>query len=210
MTLAKLANGLANSRQESAMSRVGSVFLNQEKPFLMEQMMLGPSPTKMNAVKGSFLALLTLALVPACGHMRYIAGTTIPATETNQEIINTIEQYRMLLMEKNVDGLILLASNKYFEDGGTPDPSDDYGYDGLQKILNSRLQRVQSIRYDIRYRHIWFDSHGHAIVDAFLSGAFELEGEVGDRYRRISDYHRFVLERSTAGGTAKWKFLAGM
>jgi len=154
------------------------------------------------------LALSTVGF--GCGHGRYFAGTTIPATEINQEIVNTIEEYRARLIEKNVDGLLLLASEKYFEDGGTPRSNDDYGYAGLAKILGSRLQRVESIRYDIQYKSINVGKDGRAEVEAFLSGAFELQGETGEHYRRISDFHRFVLERSTNGGSSKWKFLAGM
>lgn len=159
------------------------------------------------------LFLLGLGLVAAglgCGHGGYLPGTTIPATETNREIVETIEEYRMRLMDRNVEGLLLLASEKYFEDGGTPEPNDDYGYSGLAEILGSRLQRVQSIRYEIQYKSIKFGSDGHAEVEAFLNGAFELQGEAGERYRRVSDFHRFVLERATGGGTAKWKFLSGM
>jgi hypothetical protein len=155
---------------------------------------------------GPMLALVGLG----CGHGRYLPGTTIPATDTNREIIETVEEYRVRLMEKNVEGLLLLASEKYFEDGGTPQPKDDYGYAGLASLLGSRLQRVESIRYDIQYKSITIGSDGRAEVVAFLNGAFELQGEVGDRYRRVSDFHRFILERATSGGTAKWKFISGM
>jgi len=156
--------------------------------------------------------MLVLALWGAgmgCGHRHYLPGTTIIANDTNREIIDTIEEYRMRLAGKNVDGLLLLASEKYFEDGGTPQSNDDYGYSGLATILTGRLQRVESIRYDIQYKHISIGVDGRAVVEAFLSGAFELQGEVGERYRRVNDFHRFVLERST-GGTSKWKFVSGM
>ena len=36
-------------------------------------------------------------------------------------------------MERNVDGLLVLASPRYFEDSGTPRSDDDYGYDGLER-----------------------------------------------------------------------------
>jgi hypothetical protein len=160
--------------------------------------------------KRLFFGLALLAVGIGCGHGNYLAGTTIPATDANREIIETIEEYRMRLMEKNVEGLLLLASEKYFEDGGTPEPNDDYGYAGLATILRGRLQRVESIRYDIQYKKIRVGSDGRAEVEAFLSGAFELQGEAGERYRRVSDFHRFILERATDGGSAKWKFLSGM
>jgi hypothetical protein len=164
----------------------------------------------MNAAKNVLLALLAMSTVLGCAHGEYLPGTTIPATDTNRDILATIENYRARLVEKNVDGLLLLASDKYFEDSGTPQSNDDYGYAGLANVLTGRLQRVESIRYDIQYKSIRIDGDGRAQVEAFLSGAFELQGEAGDRYRRVNDYHRFVLERSTVGGSSKWKFVSGM
>jgi hypothetical protein len=165
----------------------------------------------MNSARLLLSSLVLFAAGLGCGHAPYLSGTTVPDTEINREIIDTIEAYRMRLVEKNVEQLLLLASEKYFEDGGTPRTNDDYGYDGLAEILRGRLQRVESIRYDIQYKRIHMRPDGRAEVEAFLNGAFELQGgEVGDRYRRVSDYHRFVLEPSNSGGSAKWKFVAGM
>ena len=44
-------------------------------------------------------------------------------------------------------------------------------------------------------------------VEAFLNGAFELQGEDGEHYHRVNDRHLFVLERTTNN---KWRFLTGM
>jgi len=164
----------------------------------------------MTTGKPIYLGLALTLLGIGCGHGNFLPGTTIPATDANREVISTIEEYRLRLLEKNVEGLLLLASQKYFEDSGTPQPNDDYGYAGLSTILGSRLQRVQSIRYDIQYKKIKIGGDGRAEVEAFLSGAFELQGEAGERYRRVSDFHRFVLERSDDGGSSKWRFLSGM
>jgi hypothetical protein len=108
-------------------------------------------------MKTSKLGTLLVLLVTVglgCGHGRYLPGTTIVASDTSREILNTIEEYRTKLMEKDVDGLLLLASDKYFEDGGTPQANDDYGLDGLAAILRGRLQRVESIRYEIQYKSL--------------------------------------------------------
>ena len=164
----------------------------------------------MNSAKHTLLLFAVLAGWAGCGHGRLLAGTNILDTEDNRRIVETVEEYRARLVQKDVDGLLLLASEKYFEDGGTPQANDDYGYSGLATILGSRLQRVESIRYDIQYKSIKMGKDGRAEVEAFLSGTFELQGEVGERFRRVNDYHRFVLERATDGGSAKWKFLSGM
>ncbi len=168
--------------------------------------MLIPCKRRMTTSRLGALAVVFATAIAGCGHTRFLAGTTIPATEDNLAVVETVEQYRACLIEKNIDGLLLLASKRYFEDGGTPQANDDYGYDGLRQILTSRLGRVQSLRYDIEYQRVTVRGD-QAEVDAFLNGAFELQSETGERYRRVNDRHRFVLERTSNN---KWRFLNGM
>ena len=125
-----------------------------------------------------------------------VGGTTVADTEDNRAVLETIEQYRQRLVEKNVEGLLLLASDRYFEDSGTPSAVDDYGYEGLKFVLANRLTRLRSIRYDIQYRSAKVEQT-RAEVEVFLSGAFEIIGESRDSYRRIGDHHRFVVSGLT-------------
>src|SRR5436190_242015 len=140
-----------------------------------------------------------------CAHTDFFPGTTIPRNEDNIKIIETVEQYRRRMLEHNIDGLLVLASQSYFEDSGTPRSDDDYGYEGLKQVLATKLKMVKSLRYEIEYRNITV--HGNeANVEVFLDGSFELAAESGDRYRRVNDYHRFVLEHEND----HWKFVRGM
>ena len=141
----------------------------------------------------------------ACAHTDYFPGTTILRTEDNVKIVETLEQYRRRLLEHNVDGLLVLASQTYFEDSGTPRSDDEYGYEGLKQVLGNKLKLVKSLRYEIEYRNITVKGN-RAEVEVFLDGSFELAAEAGDRYRRVNDYHRFVLEREND----QWKFVRGM
>ena len=152
------------------------------------------------------VSLLIWGTVAGCAHREYFPGTTIVRSDENRKIIETVEKYRQRLLTRNTVGLLALASQKYFEDSGTPRSDDDYGYDGLKKVLEVRLQRVKSLRYEIEYRNIRVTGD-QAEVEVFLDGSFELAAaEAGDRYRRVNDYHRFLLERESD----EWKFLAGM
>jgi hypothetical protein len=155
----------------------------------------------------AFLAFMAVAPLGAggCAHEEYFAGTTIPRNEQNRKIIETVEQYRQRLLARNVEGLLVLASDKYFEDSGTPRSDDDYGNEGLTAVLANQLKRVKSMRYEIEYRTIKITGP-HAEVEVFLDGSFELGADAGDRYRRVNDYHRFVLEQKGD----EWKFLSGM
>src|SRR3954466_12823383 len=105
----------------------------------------------------SALALSVAGGAVGCGHPDYFPGTTIPRTEQNRKIVETVEQYRRRLLERNIEGLLVLASDKYFEDSGTPRSDDDYGYEGLRQVLTTKLQRVKAMRYEIEYRNIRVD-----------------------------------------------------
>jgi hypothetical protein len=178
--------------------------------FAMGTKSINTDETKAKALRlGAWLALaLTVGLLTtACAHEDFFPGTTILRTEQNRKIVETIEQYRKRLLEHNVEGLLVLASDKYFEDSGTPRSDDDYGYDGLRSVLTTQLKRVKSMRYEIEYRNIKLTGK-RAEVEVFLDGSFELSADAGDRYRRVNDYHRFVLEHEDDAD--KWKFLSGM
>jgi hypothetical protein len=132
-------------------------------------------------------------------------GTSIAATDENRTILEVVEQYRQRLVQKNVNGVLVLASKRYFEDSGTPRADDDYGIDGLRGVLERQLSRVKTIRYEIEYRKLSVTGN-RAELEAYLNGSFELESQSGDRYRRVSDFHRFVLEHEGE----HWRFLSGM
>jgi len=173
----------------------------------MPRMIRSQGTCRRGALVATTLAVVAVGgLGSGCAHRDYYPGTEIVRSEENRKIIETIEEYRRRLMQHNVVGILALASSKYFEDSGTPRSDDDYGYEGLKKVLETQLPRVKSLRYDIEYRNIRV-SGDQAEVEVFLDGAFEIAApEAGDRYRRVNDYHRFVLEEEND----KWKFLSGM
>ena len=163
--------------------------------------------SKMRARNQLLAAAATLLMVATvgCAHTDYFVGTKILRNEENIKIIETVEQYRRRMLEHNIDGLLVLASQTYFEDSGTPRSDDDYGYEGLKQVLSSKLKLVKSLRYEIEYRNITVRGN-RADVEVFLDGSFELAAEAGDRYRRLNDYHQFTLERENE----QWKFVRGM
>jgi hypothetical protein len=168
--------------------------------------------SRQHARSGSATAMAVVALAlgasvaAGCAHREYFPGTEIVRSEENRKIIETVEEYRRRLMQRNVVGLLALASPRYFEDSGTPRSDDDYGYDGLKRVLEKQLPRVKSLRYDIEYRNIRVTGT-EAEVEVFVDGSFEIAApEAGDRYRRVNDYHRFLLAKEGD----EWKFLGGM
>lgn len=166
---------------------------------LLHRLLISSLPVVALCLAGTFGSV-------GCAHETNLPGTTVPDTPANRAILETVETYRTRLVERNVSGLLLLASKNYFEDSGTPQADDDYGYEGLREILTHRLGRLKSIRYQIRYKAVKVQGK-KAHVEVLIDGSFELTAEVGDQYRRVSDFHEFVMEEAA---DSKWKFVSGM
>lgn len=96
---------------------------------------------------------LLLSLALGCASSR-IPNTDVPDTSENRDVIAFCERYRRAVESRDARALLAMASPRYFEDGGTPDGSDDYGLDGLQRLLTAWADEVNEVRYEIRYRRV--------------------------------------------------------
>jgi hypothetical protein len=85
-----------------------------------------------------------LALVLAGCATTKIPNTDVADTRENQEIIQFAERYRRAVEQRDVRVLVSLAAPNYFEDGGTPTGDDDYGIDGLRRLLSTWAESVRS------------------------------------------------------------------
>ena len=99
------------------------------------------------------LSGLLLSFAVGCATSR-IPNTDVRDTSENRDIIAFCERYRRAVETRDARALLAMASPRYFEDGGTPDGSDDYGLDGLQRLLTAWADEVNEVRYEIRYRRI--------------------------------------------------------
>ncbi len=144
-----------------------------------------------------------------CARKQNLPGTTVQDTPENRAVLDTIEKYRERLMARNIEGLLVLASKDYFEDSGTPRADDDYGYEGLKVVLAGRLARLKNLRYQIRYYTVRMMTTKKVEVDVYIDGSFEIgSSEVGERYRRVNDNHRFIMARENI--ESDWRFVSGM
>ena len=178
--------------------------------------------------------LVTLLTSLGCATGR-IPNTDLPDTSENRSIVTFCERYRHAVESRDARALLSLASPRYFEDGGTPAGDDDYGYDGLQRLLAAWSEEVRQVRYEMRYRRISIDPQDapRAHVDFTFTGSYTLRRpggapttgrdgpalridpvrdaapteRVDDEvwFRRVAD-NRIELER--IGG--EWRITAGM
>lgn len=177
-------------------------------------------------------ALLAL-LTSGCATGR-IPNTDLPDTSENRGVVNFCERYRRAVEAKDARTLLTLASPEYYEDAGTPRGEDDYGFEGLQRLLTAWVDDVREVRYEIRYRRIAVDPDhpNRVLVDFTYSSSYTLRRPdaliAGDRgvsalhidpvrntatvrqddevwYRRVAD-NRLELERNGE----EFRILSGM
>ncbi len=149
-----------------------------------------------------FMALLLL--LSACHTISYIPGTKVADTKANRDIVQRIEEYRLAMQERDAPKLLAMAHPNYYEDSGTPVGSDDYGYPGLKRVLDTRLPAIRALRYALQIRNITLEGK-RATVDIRYDVSFQIATELGDRWTRKQDDKRMELEYD--GG--RWLFLSG-
>jgi hypothetical protein len=155
------------------------------------------------------LTWVSLPLLPvlalACAHQR-IPGTRVPDTAENREVMAVLEKLQAAMQARDVAGIVPLVSPKYFEDNGTPDPTDDYGYGELKdKILPESFAVAAEM-------HVSFDVHdirvegekAHADIRYDSRARLELpSGTLWDSHR---EFNRVVFAREDGA----WRIVSGL
>jgi hypothetical protein len=140
--------------------------------------------------------LLGLLLLTS-GCASTIANTDVKDTAVNRQVLDFMERYRVAVNDRDVGKILAMTSPTYLDDMGTPDGSDDLDFDRLREHLAEWSERVEDIRYDIRYRRVTYEL-GRIYVEFTYRASFEVAvpgEERGKWSRRIGD-HRAVLIRN--------------
>jgi hypothetical protein len=158
----------------------------------------------MNRLVMTLGTLLVLGCV-GCATVATIPGTKVVDTKANREILEVLERYRHALEERDATTLLSLAHPNYYEDSGTPNGNDDYGYDGLRDVLSKRMSALKTVRYNIEYRRVAIEGR-HAQVEIRYDASFQIATEMGDRWERKMNDKRLELENDGK----RWLIIAGM
>ena len=164
--------------------------------------------------------VLTLAATSfgACAHSSgRIPGTKISDDQTNRQILEAVEKYRVAVERRDAEALVLMASPAYWEDRGTAEASDDFGVDKLREVLAGRFQLASDIRYSMRYDRIRTVCPGGGVdhlekgcrahVEVQIDASFSINDARGQQIRKDKrDQNELVLEYDGS----KWLFVSGM
>lgn len=148
--------------------------------------------------------VILLGSMAACTQIGTLPGTKVPDTKENREIVAKMEEYRLAMEQRDAPKLLAMAHPNYYEDSGTPSGADDYGYPGLKRVLDSRLQALRSLRYAIQYRNIRIEGR-RATVDIRYDVSYQIATDMGDKWERRQNDKRIEMENDGQ----RWLFLSG-
>lgn len=152
-------------------------------------------------------ALLAASLISGC-EPKMIPGTKIKDTPETKTLANlVVNKYRKAMESKDIDTLMSMISPRFFENGGTPGPEDDYNGDGLRKKLAEKFKVINAISLDIVLSDIDTDKDaktGYVRYHYFLKYLVKYPSE--ERWESQSDDAQmdFKLENG------EWKVIRGM
>ena len=159
----------------------------------------------MNSLLVPATLLLASTMLVACGP-RYVTGTEIEYSETKQEIALLVERYRVAMEQQDVEALRSIASRDYYENASTTtDASDDYGYDGLERVFVDLENTVKAVKYKIEVSGIDVMGKSATVNYNYESQFLYTVGE-RDQWGTKRDKNRLTLRREKGN----WRILSGM
>ncbi|MBL8601801.1 MAG: hypothetical protein JNK72_07750 [Myxococcales bacterium] len=123
----------------------------------------------------SVLKVFGWASLMGCATGR-IPNTDVPDTSVNRAVVSFCERYRHAVEGRDARTLLSITSPNYYEDSGTPRGDDDYGYDGLQRLVTAWADDLLEVRYEMRYRRVTVDPDRpeRIFIDYTYSGSYTL------------------------------------
>jgi hypothetical protein len=149
------------------------------------------------------LAVLAASAMLGCAHR--IPGTDIQDNATTRAIVSVIDQYRQAAERRDAEAVLSLVSKTYFDDAGTPDPSDDVDYEQLRKRITADYAKLTAVRLEIGVRKIEVDGN-RAQAYVFYDGHYRIATKAGEVPKQASDVQRMSFVREDGA----WKFASGI
>jgi hypothetical protein len=150
--------------------------------------------------------VLALLCAPAaCAH-HLIPGTQVVETPQTREIYDLIVHLRDCLQRRDAAGLLAMVSKTYFEDNGTPDPKDDYGYLELQdRLAKDSLDTAKELLVSFQIFDITIQGNV-AQADMRYSSRARLELPSGRLWDTNRDFDRIEFVREDGA----WRITSGL
>jgi hypothetical protein len=152
------------------------------------------------------LSAFLLLTSTGCGP-KLIPGLEIELADTpdQRQLIKVMEDFRASYERKDVDGLVALASKRFFEKSGSTDTEDDYAYDGLHKHFSEHFKMIEKIALDYTLKDVRVEGE-NATIDYHFKTRYLMKLPSGDKWQVTNDLNRMTLAKEDD----QWKVLSGM
>jgi hypothetical protein len=148
--------------------------------------------------------LAAFAVALACAP-RLIPGTDIEDTAKNRGVYDAIEAYRVAMEKRDAGAVLALVAPDYFDDAGTPDPSDDMDRARLEQALPADLAKLDSLKLSLTVRKIEVKDDT-ALADVLYDSYYRVVTPAGPVPKRESDVHRMRFRKVDGA----WKITSGL
>lgn len=133
--------------------------------------------------------LLAISMMVGCAHST-IPGTTIEDTEDNRSVLKVLDQLQKALQARDSDTVLSLISPTYFEDMGTIDNRDDFGFEELKTdILAQNIDKIAELYLKIDVHDVQVKGD-QAFIDIRYRTRAKLALPSGSTWTQDSDFSR--------------------
>jgi hypothetical protein len=158
-------------------------------------------------MKTKLLSCCALLLLMGCGP-KLIPGLNVAIHDTpdNRALIKVLDAYRTAYENKNIDGLVAMASKRFYEDSGTADTEDDYNYEGLAKHFGEHFGRIKSLQLTLNLKGIKVDDDKKtARIDYHYVTRYLMNLPAGEKWVVTDESNRMELVKEDGN----WKVTSG-
>ena len=151
------------------------------------------------------VVVASVSMLGGCAHAT-IPGTQVSDTPPNREIYSALKEVKIALESRDADRLLALVSPHYFEDNGTPDSKDDYGFLELREsLIKEALETAKDISLSVQLYDIEVDGE-HAWADLRYTSRARLELPSGRLWDSHRDFDRIEFVREDG----RWLIVRGL
>lgn len=159
----------------------------------------------MNTQLSAIFMAFTLGAV-GCAH-GLIEGTQVPDTEDNRAVLEVLKTYQSAMQDRDPQKVIDLVAADYFEDMGTIDTDDDYGYQHLvEQVIPQSLKVAEEMHLNFEIHAIEVDGDS-AYADVRYKARTKLNFSSGTMWESHKDFNRIEF---SMGEDGRWVIKAGL
>ncbi|MCC6811714.1 MAG: hypothetical protein IT381_30060 [Deltaproteobacteria bacterium] len=152
-----------------------------------------------------FVLMFVFSYIVACAPSM-IPGTRVEDTKENRTVLSVLGAYKMAVENRDINAVLALCSERYYEDNANNDPSDDYGYKDLAtKVLPDTFNRLKEVRLDLEIKGVKVEKK-KAYADIRFQFQAKMALPAGEKWHADTEINRIEFEDENG----VWKIVRGL